>query len=264
MRARSHAAHSGVPLGRPHACPLAALMGAPRGRSCACLLARGAHWRAPRALLCVPARRRRSWARPEGAPVRTRSHAAHSGVLRGRFCACLLARGANWRVTRCAPWGAPRALRACPLARGARWRAPKALLCVPVRTQRSWARPEGAPVRARSHAAPSGVPRGCFSACPLVRGAHWRALKAIPCAPAGTRRILARPEGDSVFARWHAAHPSAPRRPSRGCPLARGAHGHAPKAIPCARRFRAHEFRGSFEPRRFGAWKSRVAAPSGL
>ena len=63
VRARSHAAHSGASRGRPRACPLA----------------RGALWRAPRALLCVPVRAQRSWARPEGAPARARSCAAHPG-----------------------------------------------------------------------------------------------------------------------------------------------------------------------------------------
>ena len=177
------------------------------------------------------------------------------------------------------PVGAPRRhFCACPLARGAPRGAPKAPPCRCTRP--TLAGPEGASVRARSHAAlvgaarrrsracppvsGPGVPRRRFRARPLARGASWRTPKALSCVPARTRRPRARPEGDSVRARPHAAHPGAPRKPYRGCPLARGAHERAPKAIPCAWRPRAHEFQGSLEPRRPGAWKSRAAAPSSL
>eukprot|EP00959_Pyramimonas_sp_CCMP1952_P449704 9416417-Pyramimonas_sp.AAC.1 len=97
---------------------------------------------------------RRTLARPQSASVRARSHAAHSGALRTCF-------------------------RACPLALGALWRASKAPPCVPARTRRILARPESVSVRARSHAVHSGARRTCFRACPLARGAPWRAQKAL-------------------------------------------------------------------------------------
>ena len=128
--------------------------------------------------------------------------------------------------------------RACPLARG----APPPLPCVPARTLRPLGRPEGVPVRARSHAARTpGVPRGCPSACPLVRGAHGRSPRVLPCVPARTRgtlachtlRTLGRPAGVLVRARSLAARDGVPRKRLCACPLARGAHGCGPRALPC-------------------------------
>ena len=231
VRARSHAGHSGVsraaqlgaPRGRPRACPLArgALWRALRASPC--VPARGAHGRAPGALLCVPARTRRSLACPEGASVRARSQAALLGAARGRSCAYPLARGALWRAPRallCVPARTRRKLACHTLRTLGR---PEGASCVPARTRRAMACPESASVRSGAHAALMGAARGRPRACPLARGALWRAPRVLQCVPARTRRSLARPESDSVRARWHAAHLGAPRRRFRVCPLARGA-----------------------------------------
>ena len=237
------------------ACSHAALTGVPRGRFCACPLAGGAPGRGPRALLCVPARTRRTLACSEGASVRARSHAAqtgvshaaHPGAPRGRFVrAC----------SHAAHDGVPRK-RFCAFrcARSAHGRGPRAPPCVPARTRRPLACPEGASVRARSYAALTGAPRKQFRARPLARGASWRAPKAIPCLPAGTRRILARPEGPLVGARLHVAPMGTPRRRSR----ARGAFGRMNSEEVSSRgalargnlewrRLRAYELHGNLVP----------------
>ena len=115
----------------------AALTGALRGRSRACPLARGALWRVPTALLCMPARAPRSLTRRDGAHARASSHAALSGAAGQCFYSC-------------------------PHARG----APGALSRVPARTWRSLVRPDGALVRARSHAALAGAAATALSCIP--------------------------------------------------------------------------------------------------
>ena len=152
-------------------------------------------WCVPKAARCVPARTRRTLAYPEGSSVRARTHAAHSGVSRRRF-------------------------RACSRARGALCRYSESASVRPARTRRTLVRHGGAPVRARSHAAHSGVSRRRFRVRPHARGAHGRGPKVFPCVHACTRRPWARSEGDSVRARSHAGHPGAPRGRCRACPLA--------------------------------------------
>ena len=213
-----------------------------RARSHAALV-----WCFPKVHPCVPARTRRTWAQVEGTPVRARPHAAHSVVARRRLSVCPHARGAFGRVLEGLP-GVPARTRR--LSGGVVRIRP----CVPARTRRTWAQFEGAPVRARSHAAHSIGPRRRFSGwprargssvcvcvcstsfrvCPLARGAGLVVSAGTSDVPARTWRAWARVEGAPVRARSRADLSWCVPKAAR-CVHARGALWRIPKLVREAR-----------------------------
>ena len=90
--------------------------------------------------------------------------------------------------------------------------------CVPARTRRTLRWPEGDSLCARTHAAPLGVSRRGFRACPLARGARLVFSEGASVRARSHAALLGAGRGGLPRVRSHATHSGVARRSFSVCP----------------------------------------------